>query len=79
MTPEQLEQLRLARAEYAALRLTLRREYADLTILALEAATDDAPAPGGLLYACRALKLADTELSTALEALRPLLDDEEAR
>lgn len=74
MTPGQLEALRESRAELAALRVTLRREYADLCRLALEATSDEATAPGGLLYALRALKLADTELATALEAVRPLLD-----
>lgn len=88
MTPEQLDALRLARGEYAALRTTVRRELADLWDLALdvtEAATagrdgvNDDPAPAALSYAHYNLKLADRALTTVLETLRPLLDDEEAR
>ena len=78
MTPAQLEALRESRAELAALRVTLRRERADLALLALEATSHEDPAPAEILYALHNLADTDRALTTALEALRPLLDAEES-
>ena len=74
MSAEQLEELAASRAELAALRVTLRREYADLTLAAREAVTEDAPAPQPLLYTLHNVREADRALTTALAALAELLE-----
>lgn len=80
--------IRETRDELATLRKSIRRERIDLFELTVEARTtagaredgvNDDPAPAALAYAEYNVLAADRALTTALEALRPLLDAEGER
>lgn len=76
MTPDITESLRETRAEVAALRRSLREGTTELWLLTIESAgagfTPDERA--AICYAADNIRAADRGLTTALLALRPLLD-----